>query len=111
MYTHLKLPNKSYIPTIEIPETSVAELSTVYADLSYNIESDILTFSLFSDAAGANSLEFYLNNSGTSSDSTIAIPIDTDNKQYLYIGFEYVIDSVYDVEEQPFHRLGYITLD
>jgi hypothetical protein len=111
-FTRLELPpSKSFVPTIEIPETSVNELSTVYADLSFEIGSEILTFSLFADAARKNQLVFYLNDAGTTSDSSVGITIVTENSQFLYIGFEYVIDSVYDVGEQPFHRLGYITLD
>lgn len=113
-FTRLELPpSKSFVPTIEIPETSVSDMSTVYADLSFDTESSKLTFSLFEDPAkdSANSLDFYLDNEGSVTDSTIDIPIDTDNRQYLYIGFDYVIISVYDVDEQPFRRLGYITLD
>ena len=111
MYTILELPSKSFIPTIEVPETSVSDMETVYADLTFNVENDTLTFSLYDDPAKETPLDFYLNNSGTSTDSTIDIPIDTGSSQYLHIGFDYVIISDYDVDEQPFRRLGYITLD
>jgi hypothetical protein len=113
MYTILELPSKSFVPTIEVPETSVSDMETVYADLTFNVENDTLTFSLFDDPAkdSTNTLDFYHNNTGTISDSTVDIQIDTENKRYLYIGFQYVIISDYDVDEQTFRRLGYITLD